>query len=378
MSSPGKPAGNWDQRLYRVLLRTLLAGFGLYLLVGFLQDIAQVLLFLAFVLIFALVLNAPVTWLENHGLRRGWGSFLVILVSLLLVGLIGWLIIPDLAEQVSGLANDLPNYANAIAERVSILLDNNPRIQEEFQQFLNAEAAGRLIPSLQTLLFKLGEYSLNLASAMIFGVIFASAVIYALISPRPLLEGYLLMVPPALRDRAACAFARGSQMVIAWLWSNAIIGGIEAVSIIVFLSFMDVPGAFVWGVLAFFSELVPKLGPYIMTIPPVLVALAIDPQTALWVALFYIVLQEIAGDVIGPKIRQSQMNIHPVVQLVFLLILIQFFGFWGALISMPLTGFIIAYYDEFYLAPQAPDPGNDQRVEDMLQARITADDGGKG
>ena len=113
---------------------------------------------------------------------------------------------------------------------------------------------------------------------------------------------------------------------------------------------MGIPGVWVWAGLTVFAELIPKLGFYLMAIPPTLMALSIHPITAVWVLVFYIAFDEISGDFLLPKIRASAMNLHPVSTLFVMLAMASAFGVLGALIATPLTAFIKAYYETFILA----------------------------
>jgi predicted PurR-regulated permease PerM len=169
-----------------------------------------------------------------------------------------------------------------------------------------------------------------------------------LINPRPLLELYLSFFPDSKQEKAATAFANASVMTIGWMWSNVLAGAIRSVIVFAFLFFMNIPGVWIWAGVTFFAELIPRIGFYIMAVPPILIALSIDPITALWVAVFYLVLDEIMGDFVIPHIRASTMKIHPVSLLIMLLAMVTVFGFMGALIATPLTAFIKAYYEAFY------------------------------
>jgi predicted PurR-regulated permease PerM len=73
----------------------------------------------------------------------------------------------------------------------------------------------------------------------------------------------------------------------------------------------------------------------------------------MWVAIFYLVLDEIMGDFVIPHIRASTMKIHPVSLLIMLLAMVTVFGLMGALIATPLTAFIKAYYEVFYEKKQS-------------------------
>jgi predicted PurR-regulated permease PerM len=133
-----------------------------------------------------------------------------------------------------------------------------------------------------------------------------------------------------------------------------------------FLSFMNVPGAWVWGVLTLFAELVPKIGFYIMSIPPVLVALSVDPTTTLWLAVFFLALNEIMSDFVMPRLRSSTMSIHPVSTLFLLLAMGSAFGLAGALMATSLAAIIKAYYEKFYLSKFKEDKLMDKRIDTVI------------
>ena len=148
--------------------------------------------------------------------------------------------------------------------------------------------------------------------------------------------------------------------------ANLIGGVIQGIAVIVFLSIMKVPGAWVWAVLAFLATMIPKVGFYLMSIPPTLVALAVSPLTALWVAVFYLALDEVLGDFIMPHLRSSSMNLHPVTIMFFLLVMGSAFGFTGILLSTPIAALVKSFYDEFYLTRLKSDEKMEQRIDAMI------------
>jgi predicted PurR-regulated permease PerM len=196
-------------------------------------------------------------------------------------------------------------------------------------------------------------------------IFFFCIVIYLLINPRPLLKTYLSLFSDEKREKAAEAFSYASTMTIGWMWSNILAGALRATIVWFFLYFMNIPGVWVWAGVTFFAELIPKLGFYIMSVPPVLIAFSISPGTAIWVAVFYIGLDEIIGDFILPRIRSKTMKIHPVPILVMLLAMTAAFGIMGAFIATPLAAFIKAYYEVFYQKKPHPEK-TDSNIEKML------------
>lgn len=186
-----------------------------------------------------------------------------------------------------------------------------------------------------------------------------------LIRPRPLLEIYLSFFPDTKKDKAADAFSYASVMTIGWMWSNIFAGAIRAIIVWFFLYFMGIPGVWVWAGVTFLAELIPRIGFYIMAIPPILIAFSISPVTALWVAIFYIVLDEIIGDFVIPRIRSTTMKIHPVFILIMIVAMSAAFGIMGAFIATPLTAFIKAYYETFY-KKKLQEEKHDRNIDRML------------
>src|SRR5258708_2025736 len=128
-------------------------------------------------------------------------------------------------------------------------------------------------PSMQNALLQVGNFSLSILAQVIIVIVFISMVVYMVANPRPLFELYVLLFPPSQRDKATIAFTRISVMVRGWMRSNLIGGFANAVLVTIFLNFMHIPGTFVWGALAFFTEFIPRIGFFIKALPPVVVGL---------------------------------------------------------------------------------------------------------
>ncbi|MEN6584198.1 MAG: AI-2E family transporter [Armatimonadota bacterium] len=350
--------------LYRTLRRAILFAAGLYALFLLIDAATFIILFFLLAVVLAMALNPPVTWLEQHRVPRAVAVLIVIVLVAVLLGLLAWLVVPRVAAQSAVLASDVPGYVTSLVNRASSFFEDYPQIRERLS--LSGKAAQKALPSAWSILARIGRYSLSAITLAIFIVVLISTVIYMLSNPRPLLKGYLGLIPAHMRDKATNAFTKSSQMVFGWIMSNVIIGGIEAVAATVFLMLIGVPGAFVWGAFTFFAELVPRLGLYLMMIPPTIVAFAVNPWTALWVVIFYLVLTEITGDFVAPLVRGSQMNLHPVSLIFAVLAMASIFGFLGAVIATPVVGIIKAYYEELYLSRQPEDDQVDARTERML------------
>jgi predicted PurR-regulated permease PerM len=351
-------------QLFEAIRKGLLYAAGLLILLWLCFKIISVILLLLFALVLVVILNAPVTWLEKRGMRRVWACVIVFLCILIVVVGIGWMVVPKISTQFASLVNNLPGYANRFSKNVASWFTNYPTIQQK----LSTEGSdlANWVPSLPNALLRIGNYTLSILGLVIVLIIFFSMVIYAVANPRPLLEVYFSLFSDQNREKAQRALMHSSEMLIGWVRANLIGGAIAAVLVTIFLTIIGVPGAWVWGSLALFAELIPKIGFFIMSIPPILVALSVSPLTALWVLIFYLALDEVLGDFVMPRLRSNTMKIHPVSGIFLLLAMGSAFGLLGALLSMPLAAIIKAYYEEFYLSNLKEDKEMEHRIDEVI------------
>jgi predicted PurR-regulated permease PerM len=87
-------------------------------------------------------------------------------------------------------------------------------------------------------------------------------------------------------------------------------------------------------------ELVPYVGPVLGALPPVLVALVQDPLTAVWVALLFVALQQLEGHVVAPNVFGKALRLNPLLVILALLLGGEFYGFFGALIALPIAAIL--------------------------------------
>ena len=314
----------------------------------FLQKIVGAILLLFFALVVAIALSAPVAWFVRRGLSRRWAALLTLILFFAAIGLVGWLVIPQLAGQIVLLVNQLPDFLARIDRQFVSLLERYPDLQRVFAGDGGASAA--VVPDTDVVLRGL-ERLLAVAARR-------ARAHHHLLLDRRLCRARSQADPPRLSRQPAArlscragmrAYRRAARAVIGWTKASLVIGAIQAVAAFVFLTIMEVPGALVWAALAFFADFIPRIGGYVMAFPPVVLSLSLGPMTAVWVALFYLASTEILGSVVAPKIRGATMQLHPVLLIFFTLAFALAFGLLGAIVATPAAAFFSAFYSEFYL-----------------------------
>ncbi|MES2431823.1 MAG: AI-2E family transporter [Bacteroidota bacterium] len=350
--------------LYKQLSKAIFLAASLVILIWLIYKASSVILLLLFGIVLAISINGPVTSLEKKKIKRGWATTIVFAIIFILFAGIIILVGPKISEQVSLLVQNLPAYIIQASEKVSSWFDGYPELQEKIR--IDHASVSEWFPSVPNTLMQVGNFSLSVLTTFIIVIVFISIVIYIVASPRPLLELYVVLFPPLQRDKATEAYTKFSVMIRAWMKSNLIGGFTNAVLVTIFLNIMNIPGAFVWGALAFFTEFIPRVGFFIKALPPILVALSINGYTATWVAVFYLASDEIMADFVMPKVRSNVMKIHPVSILFVVMAMGAAFGFMGVLLATPLTALIKAYTEVFYLNKFAHDKKLEDRIDEML------------
>ncbi len=92
------------------------------------------------------------------------------------------------------------------------------------------------------------------------------------------------------------------------------------------------------GVLAFFFELIPMVGPILASLPAVMISLTEPFPLVIYVIIFFVVMQVIENNVLAPRITGGAVGLHPVAALLAIVIGADLGGVVGALFAVPCAG----------------------------------------
>ena len=110
---------------------------------------------------------------------------------------------------------------------------------------------------------------------------------------------------------------------------------------------LNMPYALLISVLVAVTALIPIFGAFIGTIPSAFIILIIDPMKALWFVIFIIVLQQIEGNLIYPRVVGSSVGLPPIWVMLAMLIGGNTFGLLGMLLGIPTFSVIYKVSKEF-------------------------------
>ena len=321
--------------------------FALFLALYFVYQVRAVMLVLLLTLLFSVIISRPVDYLARKGLGRGLGT-LIVLGTLTLALVLGGVALGSVVEsQAQQLAEDLPTL-------LSNAQDSAEEVQSRFGLNISLPGSQQLLDSARSFLSG-GAFSTfvsvgaSVANVVSFAAVVLISTIFTVARPAPLVDGFVALFPAGRRERVREILTKMYKNVQRWflgqLASMTIIGLLFTIA----LSVIGVPFALLLGILSGLLAFIPFVGPAISVIPPILLALAQEPISALWVLLAYAGVQFVEGNIVQPVVMSRAVSLHPVIIVFALLIMGTLFGFIGVLLAIPLVAALQVLVQELWI-----------------------------
>lgn len=319
-------------------------------------------------LVLAYLLNPIATFLEEHlmhffekhnqdmvkarkasrALGIGGAIIFLIIVLVLLVSLI----VPSVITSVSGLVVTMPGNVQHMIDVIQNGRFGNFKVTDTIGNLL-AEVTDYVEGLVKELLPQAKTYLVNITSGVISvvkGLLnFVVGIIVAV---------YVLMIKERLIGQSKKAVyavfkTKQANIIIEILHkADEIFGGFISgklidsaiIGVICYLGcfILKIPNAVLVAVIVGVTNIIPVFGPFIGAVPSLLLVVIESPWHALYLLIFIIILQQIDGNIIGPKILGSSTGLSSFWVMFAILIGGGLFGFLGMLLGVPV--FAMVYY----------------------------------
>lgn len=334
------------QRMRLVLLAAIAIG-----LVVFAREAPSIPRLLLLGATVALVLSFPVRLL-NAFIPRG-PAILVVVGSTILLTVVGLgLLIPFAVNEISQFVTQLPETAESIQNLVRDILvefnrrgwmNQNPDVMiEDFQKTLFDRGEMIAKNALTNVVGTLTRtFSILITT---FGVIFIAT--YLLIDIPRFKEKFVLCFSPAYRPDAVNLWSTIGESLSRYLAGLLLSIAIQGTMATLGLALLGIPYALVLGLWMSVTAILPYVGAFLGAIPSVLIALTISWQMALAVAALYVVINQIEGNLITPKVQGGAVRVHPLLIFISVIGGSEIAGFLGAILAVP-TLAVLRVFAEF-------------------------------
>lgn len=328
---------------------------------GFISNIFIILTPISFGLVMAYLFNFFLVMYEEgllrkvnmtHGKKRTLSMILTYLSIFILFGLFLQFILPQLITSLTGILTEIPTLVRSLSDEI-IELTNTVYIDDYLQNIL-VEKVNEFITFVvnlsTTILPMLANYSLILMSRVwniVLGLIisiyllaekerFAALMKKCLYALLPFQAANKTLELTELADNIFGRFLSGKIL------DSAIVGVMTFVILVVFKMPYPLLIAFIISI----TNIIPFFGPFIGAVPAFFIILFVSINQAFIFLILIIIIQQIDGNIIGPKILGDSLGINAFWILFSLLISGKLFGFIGMIIGVPLFAFVYAIIKE--------------------------------
>lgn len=308
-----------------------------------------------FSLAFSYVLIPVVTWLEHRFPKWETGKRVSAIIVVYVIigataGALAFYMVNSVFHSVSGVLSDLPKFYKDAALQLQHSLNFLGNIlPPELLINLNSATENAVLAIADSVQKNIINLSSALASnvATLIGLASVPYILFYLLKDREKLSNGFYSNIPKFEVHARKIVSILGKVLGQYLRVSITLGLIVGTLDLVGLLILRVPLAPVLAVIGGFSEMVIMVGPWIAGIVAVIVALALAPEKAIWVAVLYLGVQLLENNLIVPRVHATYFKMHPVVTIMLLVIGTYIAGFWGLLLAVPLTATTIEIYHYF-------------------------------
>ncbi|AQM60733.1 MULTISPECIES: AI-2E family transporter [Clostridium] len=284
--------------------------------------------------------------------KRGLGLLFTYVTAFLFIGLFIHFVLPQLIDSIVGLVNDIPLYIADTTKFINGLIDKL-NLGEQYQGVINENfnnLIDYIIKVATNLLPMLGGFLTTLLSSIwniVLGLIIS---IYLLIEKERFFALSKKITYAILPKRAAVKTIelthRSNDTFGKFLSGKILDSFIIGILTFIVLTIFSMPYTLLISVIVGITNIIPFFGPFIGAIPSVIIILFVSPIKAFWFLVIILIIQQIDGNIIGPKILGDSIGISAFWILFSILVAGKFLGLVGMVIGVPLFAIVYSIIKE--------------------------------
>lgn len=353
---------------FSVIAACILFGFCLFhvsYIFNFFKTIMRILMPLIYGLVLAYIMHPLVNLFEHKVFnkitkdttKRNLSIFCSFMIIVgLLVTLISF-IIPQLLLSIQSVIINAPVYFNDLGEWLkntftnsemeSSLIDNYKIISEYLTTSLNnvvLPIANGALSKLSSGIFGIVSFIFNFAIGLVFAIyILANTKIFSAGIRKNLYSIFDVNKVNGFIDEIQHINHVFGQFMIGKICDSGTVG----LCTLIFLIIFKYPYPLLIAVIICLTDLIPYFGPYIGSVPSVLLILLVDPVKAVTFILFMVILQQIDANLITPRIQKQATGLPSFWVLFAITLFGGLFGLIGMLVGVPCFTIIYELFNEF-------------------------------
>lgn len=284
------------------------------------------------------ILNPIVQLLMKTKMKRIYAVLIVFILLIVSVLLILVTVIPNLAKQLASLASSMPDVFNQVEKWVYEVADLPILKQVDLTSYIEKLdiSYGNIIQQfLSGLSSSLGSIVSTVASTTIVIITAPFMLFYMLKDGERLVPAIKNFLPEKRKDDIVTLLGQLNKTLANYISGQAIECLFVGTFTIIGYSLIGVRYAFLFGVIAGLTNLIPYLGPYLGLAPAVFVTVFDEPVKALLCCVVVLIVQQVDGNIIYPNVIGKSLQIHPLTIIIILLVAGNIAGLLGIFLGVP-------------------------------------------
>ncbi len=319
---------------------------------------------------FAFILNVPMRGIESMlgfikspDIRRAVAILVTILLFLLVLALVFWLLIPQIIETSETFVDRLPGFFLSVQEQITEFLADNPDLLQFINEnIIHAFDPTKLVGMLEGALDQFGNSISTIVSGtfsaitILVSFIFNAVVslvfaVYCLSQKETLASQGKRLLYAILPEKSSDYIIRVMRLTNT-TFSNFLSGQFVEVCILgcmfaVSMAIFGMPYIPLVSVLVAITAFIPLVGAFIGCFFGALFILVNDPMQAVWFVIMFLVLQQIEGNLIYPKVVGAHIGLPGMWVLFAVALGGELMGVSGMFLMIPLASVVYTLIGEF-------------------------------
>lgn len=287
--------------------------------------------------------------------RRGFSIFITMILFSAVLYIFFRIVIPQLILSIQSIIFQFPIYVNNLGNFFTKLLENNPELESTVDTIYDAYSKQAIsllqdsvLPKVNDILKTLSSGIINFIKGM-FNIIIGIIISIYLMSSKEVLSGQAKKIVYSYHDRKSAnkiiAGTRYTHRTFIGFVGGKIIDSI-IIGIVTFIvtNIVGTPYAVLVSVIVGVTNIIPFFGPYIGAIPSTLLILMVNPIQALYFVIIILIIQQVDGNIIGPKILGDSTGLSSFWVIFAITLFGGLFGVAGMIIGVPTFAVIYALF----------------------------------
>ena len=249
-----------------------------------------------------------------------------------------WFMGATVQQQITDLAKTLPSTVNNAKKHLATTALG--------QKFLERTSSQEVSDEVYTFFSKFFNNTFGVFTdayvVLFLGLFFTAA-------PHAYINGFMRLIPYAAKRKTRYTLEKIAFTLTKWLKGQILAMVAIAVLKGVALTILGVPMAIALALIAGILNFIPNFGPLISMFPAILIALTQSVNKAIAVAIVYLLLQIIEGNLITPSIQQKLIKMPAALIIIAQLFMGLLAGAWGLILATPIVAIVIVVIDETYV-----------------------------